>query len=269
MKSSLPIGIFDSGIGGLTVYKQVKRLLPREDVIYFGDTARAPYGPRTPQQIRGFVKEILSFMDVCHVKIAVSACNTITVLGLDGLQGQYPFKILGMSKGTQLAVSASSNKRIGVIGTEVTISSGQHRQEMLALDSEVKVYAKACPKFAALIEKGNLSGSEIETAIIEYLTPLKNEKIDTLVLACTHYPYIETLIKQFMGNQVTIIDPAKETADQVVAAISSAGGLNSDGIGEGKLYFSQQAQQARNIAESIMDTSKCVFTDKHLDHFLA
>ncbi|AJQ26286.1 glutamate racemase [Pelosinus fermentans] len=266
MKSGLPIGIFDSGIGGLSVYSQIKKVLPKEDIIYFGDTAHAPYGTRNPWQIREFVNQMLSFFDRCNLKIAVSACNTITVLGLEEFQKNHDFKIVGMSTGAQQAIAASTNKRIGVIGTEVTIHSGMHHKTLLALKPESKVYAQTCPKFAPLIEQGKLTGIEIEDAITEYLTPLKKEKIDTLLLACTHYPYISELIKEFMGDQVKVIDPAEETANQIRNVLSNAGILNDNGnAGKGRLYFSEQAQQVRRIAENIMDTSRCLFLERNLE----
>lgn len=266
MNSSLPIGIFDSGIGGLSVYSRIKKVLPQEDLIYFGDTARAPYGPRSPQQIQEFVKQILEFLGHCNVKMAVSACNTITVLGLGGVQKDHGFKILGMSMGARQVILASAGKRIGVIGTEVTIASGLHRKKLLALKPDSKVYMQACPKFAPLIEQGKISGIEIKDAIVEYLTPLKKEKIDTLVLACTHYPYIRTLINEFMGERVTIIDPAEETAQQVIGELSSAGMLQQKSSqGTGQLYFSGQAQQARAIAGTIMDTSGLLFLERNLE----
>ncbi|MDF2633236.1 MAG: Glutamate racemase [Pelosinus sp.] len=265
MKGSSPIGIFDSGIGGLTVYLQVKKMLPQEDIIYFGDTARAPYGPREPWKIREFVNQMLSFLDLYNIKLAVSACNTITVLGLESLEKDHDFKILGMSKGAQQAIAASGNKRIGVIGTEVTIHSGQHLKEIVALDPKCKVYTQACPKLAPLIERGDLMGREVKNAIFEYLVPLKKEKIDTLILACTHYPYIRALIEEIMDDKVRIVDPAEETAKQIVAVLHNAGILNKNSdMGVGKLYFSRQAQQAYNIAKNIMDTSGCLFLDANL-----
>lgn len=258
MNNRLPIGIFDSGIGGLTVYKQVKKLLPGEDIIYFGDTARAPYGQRPRQQIRNFVDEILDFMDVCNIKVGISACNTITVLGLDCLQGNHLFPIMGMSRGAQLAIDSSKNKRIGIIGTEFTISSGRHQAEITNLDSQAKVYGKACPKLASLIEKGNLAGIEMREAIFEYLEPLKEEKIDTLLLACTHYPYIKSCIQEFMGHTVAIIDPAEETAQQVCDLLARKGGLNPKDTGVSRLYFSNNAEHALGIANHIIDTSACL-----------
>ncbi len=265
MKSSLPIGIFDSGIGGLSVYSQIKKILPNEDIIYFGDTARAPYGPRYPWEIREFVNQMLSFFDHCNVKIAVSACNTITVLGLEEFQKNHDFKIVGMSTGAQQAIAASTNKRIGVIGTEVTIQSGMHHKTLSALKPESKVYTQACPKFASLIEQGKLTGIEIEDAIAEYLTLFRKEKIDTLLLACTHYPYINGLIKAFMGDQVRVIDPAEDTARQIRNVLSNAEILNDNGkTGKGRLYFSGKAQQVRRIADNIMDTSGCLFLERNL-----
>lgn len=260
MHKNLPIGIFDSGIGGLTVYKELRRLLPEEDIIYFGDTARAPYGSRTKEEIIGFVDEIMRFMSLCSIKVGVVACNTITVLGTDMLSCKYNFELIGNSTGAVSALNASKSKRIGVIATETTIASGKHRADILALDSQAVVYPCACPLFAKLIETGCFEGDELLQVAYQYLSPLKEENIDTLILSCTHYPYITPLLQKVMGEKVVIIDPAVETALQVKNYLANNDGLRkTDGEGSSHLYFSKSPERVQAIASKFFDTTNCEF----------
>ncbi|MGI6092133.1 MAG: glutamate racemase [Veillonellaceae bacterium] len=257
MDCNLPIGVFDSGVGGLTVFKQLRSALPNEDIIYFGDTKRNPYGSRTDGEIIAFIHEILDFMAVNKVKVAVAACNTITVL-LDKLHKQYPFQIIGMSKVAHSAMAASTNKRIGVIATEATIRSGRHLAEFMALSEEVEIFPKACPEFAPLVENENFDGAEVERAAQEYLTPLVKADVDTVVLACTHYPLLTPVIGEVMGK-VKIFDPAEETAQNTKAYLEKENLLKSTGPGYNKLYFSADIERAKRIADRIIDINKCEF----------
>lgn len=257
MYCNLPIGVFDSGVGGLTVFRQLRNALPNEDIIYFGDTKRNPYGPRSEAEIISFVQEILAFMTANKVKLAVAACNTITVL-LDNLQQKYPFGIIGMSKGARSALTCSSNKRIGVIATEATIRSARHIGEIMALGEAVEVFPIACPQFAPLVENENFDGAEVERAAQEYLTPLVKADVDTVVLACTHYPMLTPIISKVMG-EVQIFDPAEETAQNVKEYLEKAELLNLTGQGYSKLYFSADVERAKRIADRIIDINKCEF----------
>jgi glutamate racemase len=259
MHRDLPIGIFDSGIGGLTVYKELRQLLPKENIIYFGDTARAPYGSRTKEEICDFVDEIMQLMSLCSIKVGVVACNTITVLGTAMLSKNYNFELIGNNTGAVPALRDSKSKRIGVIATETTIASGKHRADILALDSRAVVFPRACPLFAQLIEAGSLEGDELRQAAYHYLTPLKEANIDTLILACTHYPYITLLLQEVMGEEVVIIDPAVETARQVQDYLAENNGLKINGEGSSHLYFSNRPEQVRDITGKFFDTTKCEF----------
>lgn len=258
MCCELPIGIFDSGVGGLTVYKQVRKLLPNESVVYFGDTGRAPYGVRPQTQIREFVEEILDFMNNFNIKLGLVACNTITVLGLESF-AKRNFGLIGISLGVESALKASKNKRIGVIGTNVTIHSAKHKNAIVALDEQAQVYAQACPRLAGLIETGDFDSREIKTALNEYLEPLKKAQIDTLLLACTHYPIVYSTISEIMGENVTIIDPAEETARIVYEALVKSQKLSTNNRGWSKMYFSGDIEKAQNIAGCLFDTAECIF----------
>lgn len=255
--SNLPIGVFDSGVGGLTVFRQLRKLMPAENIIYFGDTKRTPYGPRTKNEIQKFTREMLNFMAYNKVKLVVAACNTITV-NLDNLPNEYPFKIIGMSKGAQTALGLTKNNRIGVIATEATIRSGKHVAEIAALSSDVKIFPKACHQFASLAEAGQFSGEVIEQAAVEYLTPLKEANIDTVILACTHYPFLTAVISKVLGP-VTLLDPAAETALEVKTVLEKAQQLNKVGKGYSHLYFSADVDRAKRIASQIININECQF----------
>lgn len=257
MDSSLPIGIFDSGVGGLTVFKQLREKLPHENIIYFGDTKRNPYGTRSDAQIIGFVREILNFMKTNKVKLAVAACNTITVV-LDRLEEKYPFKIIGMSKGIKNALKYSNNKRIGIIATEATIRSNKHKDEFAAFDKSVMVFTKACPQFVSLVEQECFDGDIVDKAAAEYLLPLKQAEADVIVLACTHYPLLKGAISRFLPS-VKVIDPAEETAQEVKLYLKQSALLKTYGPGYNKLYFSKDPERAKRIASRIIDVSQCQF----------
>ena len=257
MASNLPIGVFDSGVGGLTVFRQLRKILPAENIIYFGDSKRNPYGPRSEREILQYVDEILSFMKDNKVKVAVSACNTITFL-LEKLQHTYPFEIVGMSRGVTMALEKTKNKRIGVLATETTIRSGKHVSEFITRNSEMKIFPIACPKFATLVEDEYLDGESVEAAALDYISPLKDAKVDAVILACTHYPMLAPEIKKILG-QAYLVDPAEETAVNVKCFLEKAGLLRVAGEGYSRLCFSADVDKVRRIASKIMDIEDCEF----------
>jgi len=258
MSVKLPIGVFDSGMGGLTVFIQLRKLLPAEDILYFGDTKRTPYGIRTSKEIQNFTREILDFMIRNHVKLAVAACNTITV-NLNNLPQEYPFPIIGMSTGSHTALKLTKNNRIGIIGTDATIRSGKHAEEIRALSNAVKVYPKACHKFASLVEQEKFSGKDINDAAREYLLPLKKTGVDTVILACTHYPLIISVIRNVLGPNVNILDPAEETACNVKKVLGQKGLLANGQNGSNRLCFSADIDRAKRIAARLFDIQQCGF----------
>lgn len=264
MSVEQPIGLFDSSLGGLTVYKEVKKLLPNENYIYFGDTGRSPYGDRSNDELKLFVKQIIEFMAEHQAKAIVIACNTVTSMGLNQLSQEYGIPLIGVSRVPELTVATTKNKKIGVIATEITVRSGLHRDAILAIDPDVQVFYQACPKFTPILNSGDLEGAEARQAIEEYLTPLKAQKVDTLVLACTAFPFLLRGISEFMGENVTIIDPAKETAQQLLACLTHAGQVNQVKRPINQLFFSEpDIEKLRLIAGKIINVDDCTF--RHLD----
>jgi glutamate racemase len=207
-----PIGIFDSGVGGLTVLKEVKKLLPAEDIIYFGDTARVPYGNKSKSTIVKFSTENILFLLKRRVKMVVVACNTSSALALDYLKGVFSIPILGVIEaGVNRALDESTTKRIGVIGTKSTIESQSYQRKILKANKKSFVYARSCPLFVPLVEEGILDGKIANEAISMYLDNFKKQRIDTLILGCTHYPLLKKTIKGFLKN-VSIVDSAQAVA---------------------------------------------------------
>ncbi|QDR79804.1 glutamate racemase [Sporomusa termitida] len=255
-----PIGLFDSSLGGLTVYKEVKKILPNESYIYFGDTGRSPYGSRPESELKIFVKQIIQFMQKNEAKAIIIACNTVTALGLEQLSKEYRIPLIGVSRVPELTASTTRNKRVGVIGTEITVRSGLHKQAILHIDPAIQVFYKACPQFTPILNSGDLAGKEARDAVEEYLTPLKAERIDTLVLGCTAFPFLLPVIRDFMGEGVTIIDPAAETAMQLFRCLKQAGRLHKAENPTNKLLFSEpDIEKIRLIASKIINVDDCRF----------
>jgi glutamate racemase len=263
MSSDAAIGVFDSGIGGLTVIKELTWLMPQENFIYFGDTDRAPYGSRPPAQILDFMHQILRFFTDRRVKMAVYACNTMTAVGLESARAYYPFPLVGMNTGARVALQKTRTKNIGVIATQATIASGKHGKTLKAIDPGVTVYPQACPKFVPLIEQGELDGPRLEAAAHEYLAPLCDAGIDALILGCTHYPFISPLIRRVVGPAVELIDPACETAMDARRCLVKQGILAGPGRGSVRLCFSAGLDQAERLAAGIIGDSLPEF--EHVD----
>ena len=226
--SQAPIGIFDSGVGGLTVAKRIFGLLPEENVIYFGDTARYPYGPRSKEIVRKFSAQNINFLLSQKVKFIVVACNTASALALNDLEEYHEIPMIGVIKpGAFASVKATKNGRIGVIGTLGTISSEAYQKAIHKIDPQKKVYSVACPLFVALAEEGYANKEATNLIALEYLKPLIKRKVDTLVLGCTHYPLLKKIISRTMGKEVELIDSAEETAVEVKKALTREGLLRT------------------------------------------
>ena len=223
-----PIGIFDSGVGGLTVAHAIMERLPHESIIYLGDTARVPYGTKSPDTVIRYAKTCSKILLDRGVKLLVIACNTASAHAIPSLQDEYDIPVLGVvNPGASAAVSVSTGKSIGVIGTEGTIKSNVYTNAIKALAPEAIVYSKACPLFVPLAEEGWTEGSiPLEIAKI-YLEELSKHKIDTLVLGCTHYPLLATIIQQVVGDKVKLVDSALETARSVEETLKAMGQLSS------------------------------------------
>jgi len=212
--SNAPIGLFDSGVGGLTVLRQLQHQLPQESVIYFGDTARLPYGTKTPEQILQYVREILTWMASCGVKLVIMACNTSSALALEQVRCEFDFPILGLIlPGAKTATKVG--KRIGVIATPATVASAAYPEAILEVDTTAQVWQVACPAFVPLIEQDKIHEPATLAIAQDYLAPLIQQRIDTLIYGCTHYPYLEPVLRQLLPSSVQLVDPAKSV---VIAA---------------------------------------------------
>ncbi|SNB47886.1 glutamate racemase [Geobacter sp. DSM 9736] len=210
------IGIFDSGVGGLTVLKEIMKTLPQEDTIYFGDSARFPYGTKSPDTIVRYSHEIAAFLSHRDIKLLVVACNTASAMALESLKQQYDMPIVGVIEpGARRAVTVTRTGRVGVIGTEGTIRSGAYTKAIKRMNPEVEVLTRACPLFVPLAEEGWVDNDVARLTANRYLQGLKEEGVDTLVLGCTHYPLLKGIISEVMGEGVTLVDSAEETARTV------------------------------------------------------
>ena len=211
-KLDRPIGIFDSGVGGLTVLKQIEKVLPSEDGIYFGDTARVPYGNKSKSTIVKFSTENVLFLLKKKVKLVVVACNTSSALALEHLQNIFSMPVLGVIEaGVIKALKVTRKKRVAIIGTRSTIGSGSYEKEILKRDRKVKVYSRSCPLFVPLAEEGMLKGKMVNEVIDMYMCDLKKKGVDTVVLGCTHYPLLKKQIAAYMKDSC-IVDSAREVA---------------------------------------------------------
>lgn len=210
------IGVFDSGIGGLTVAREIFQLLPNESVYYFGDTARVPYGPKSPDTVRRYAREAAAFLLAQDIKLLVIACNTATAHAADTLASELPIPVLGVVEpGARTAAQTTRTGRIGVIGTTGTIKSGAYDLAVRRLVDGARVYAQPCPLFVPLIEEGWLDHEATRLTAKEYLEPLHEVDIDVLILGCTHYPLLAGVIQDTLGPQVALVDSAHETAIEV------------------------------------------------------
>ena len=208
------IGVIDSGVGGLTVAYEIMRQLPKEEIIYVGDTLRCPFGSRPDYEIVQFTKEMIQFLMNKNIKMIVIACNTATAFALEEMKNILPIPIIGVVQpGARTAIQVTENKQIGVIGTEGTIRSNAYEEALQKIHTEIDITSLACPLFVPMVEKGILYGEQAEQVVEETLRPLKTTTdIDTLVLGCTHYPLLETTIQKVMGADVHIISSSEETA---------------------------------------------------------
>jgi glutamate racemase len=240
-----PIGVFDSGVGGLTVVRAILDELPREPVVYFGDTARYPYGPRPLEEIREFAVQIVRHLAEQDVKLVVVACNSATAAALDDVVEAAPVPVVGVIEpAVRAAVRATRNGRVGLIGTEATIASGAYQRAFRHTGTEVETVARACPQFVEFVERGDTTSPALLRVAGGYLSPLKDAGVDTLILGCTHYPLLRGAIHHVMGPSVLLLSSAEETANDVYEALSS-GGLMSDREGPPRHRFESSGDPAR------------------------
>jgi len=265
---NLSIGMFDSGIGGLTVLKEVRKILPNEHIMYLGDTARVPYGNKSPETITKYALESAIFLLTKGIKILVVACNTSSALALGVLQKKLPVPVLGVIEpGAKEAIRHSKNKKIGIIGTKATINSMAYVNAMKRIDPEIEVFSKSCPLFVPIAEEG-LENDKVAIFMAEkYLEELKACSIDTLVMGCTHYPLLEWAIKTVMGDGITIINTGVETAKEVQKTLEEKKILNDSGKGISEYFVTDSPETFREIGNRFLgEKIKRIKTLKSLDY---
>lgn len=223
-----PIGMFDSGLGGLTVARAVIDLLPHEDLIYFGDTDRCPYGPRPADEVRRFALEIMDMLVGHDVKLLVIACNSAASTALQEARHRYDVPVISVIEpGVKAALASTRNRRIGLIGTEATVGSGAYDDAVAVTRANVQLFSQACPRFVEFVESGDTTSDELMSVAEEYLAPLKELEVDTLILGCTHYPLLSGMIQYVMGDNVVLVSSAEVTANEVFAKLKSDDLLNT------------------------------------------
>ena len=252
-----PVGVFDSGVGGLTVAREIMRQIPEERIVYFGDTARVPFGNKSKDTILRYSRQIIRFLRTREVKAIVIACNTASAYALDTVAAESDIPIIGViNAGARTAVQATRNGKIGVIGTEGTIGSGIYTRVMKQLKPDIQVTGKPGPLFVPLVEEGLLHDSVTDEIASRYLSVLKGKYIDTLVLGCTHYPLLRSTLRRLMGEDVVLVNPAYETAIELKQLLEERG-LERDGAeplqGEKYQFFvSDLAEKFTSFATSIL-----------------
>lgn len=257
MHRDAPIGIFDSGIGGLTVAREVMRQIPNEKIVYFGDTARVPYGSKSPETVTRYSEQIVRFLRTFQVKTIVVACNTASACALDTLEKDIDIPIIGVVKpGARVAAQVTKNGRIGVIGTEATVHSRIYSNYIRNVNDKVTIYDKACPLFVPLVEEGLLEDPVTDEIARRYLAELIDIDIDTLILGCTHYPLIRSTLGRIMGDRVTLVNPAYETAKDLKRLLTEMDVLNEETPGLGsdryRFFVSDMAEKFVRFANSII-----------------
>ena len=252
-----PIGVFDSGVGGLTVAREIMRNLPSEKIVYFGDTARVPYGSKSKETIIRYSRQIIRFLQQQQVKAIVVACNTASAFALDAVRDEFDIPIIGVIEpGAKVAAAQTRNKRVGIIGTVGTVGSGIHAEYLKHLDPEITVFGKACPLFVPLVEEGWTKDPVTEEVARRYLADLQKSEIDTLILGCTHYPLLRHMVGEIMGESVTLVNPAYETALELRALLEKEGIANDGDHGAFdnpyEFFVSDTADKFKTFANSIL-----------------
>lgn len=252
-----PIGVFDSGVGGLTVVREIMRQIPNERIVYFGDTARVPYGSKSQDTVTRFSKQIVRFLQTHQVKTIVVACNTASAYALEELEKECDIPIIGVVKpGAKVASEVTRNGKIGVIATEATIGSKIYSKYIQQLNKDVTIYGKACPLFVPLVEEGLWQDPVTDEIAKRYLTELIDIDIDTLILGCTHYPLIRSTVGRIMGENVELVNPAYETARELKKMLAEKGLLSMEapklGDNQYQFFVSDGAEKFKRFANSII-----------------
>lgn len=250
-----PIGVFDSGIGGLTVFKALARRMPEEDLVYFGDTAHVPYGSKSKEAVTRYSLEVARFLDAGGIKTFVVACNTASALALDAIRAAISAPVVGVIEPGARAATAKARARVGIIGTEATIASGAYASAIRREAPKVAVISKACPLFVPLVEEGWWDHRVTEQVAAEYLLPLKKQKIEALILGCTHYPVLKRTIGKVMGKTVALIDSAEQTALETERLLVEKGLRRESGKGRREFYCSDAPERFLRSAKRFLGTT--------------
>lgn len=252
-----PIGVFDSGVGGLTVVKQLMKKLPAEDIVYFGDTARIPYGTKSEEIVRRFALEDSFFLLNKNVKMIVAACNTASAVAIPMLRQVLEIPVTGVIvPGARAAQRDSTGKKIGVIGTAATIRSGSYRRELLKLDAEFQIFSQPCPLFVPLVEEGWIEDEATYLIGRRYLQSLLENGIDTLILGCTHYPLLKNVLQKIVGAQIRLVDSAVETATFVKGQLQkNNSSADPNRLPAHHFYLSDMPYKFQDIAERFLERS--------------
>jgi len=252
--ATLPIGVFDSGVGGLTVVRALRRQLPREDILYVGDTARVPYGVKSPDTVCQYASQITDFLEAQRIKLLIIACNTVAAVAAQTVRQRSTVPVLDVIEaGANAAVASTRRRRIGVIGTLTTIQSKAYDEALNRLDADAEVHGQPCPLFVPLVEEGWLDHPVTRLTAEQYLAPLLSRNIDTLVLGCTHYPLLQPLLQDVVGQNVQLIDSADTTAQRASLLLKSGALLNPGGAaGQLSCYVTDVPQRFQAIGERFL-----------------
>ena len=255
-RKTAPVGVFDSGVGGLTVAREISRQLPNENIVYFGDTARVPYGSKSQNTIIRFSEQIIRFLKTKDVKAIVIACNTASALALDAVRDEFDLPIMGVViPGARAAVEATKNRKVGVVGTDATVQSGMYTKVIHGMAPDITVIEKACPLFVPLVEEGFKEHPVTGEIIGYYLESMRSTDIDAMILGCTHYPLLRSRIREYMGDKIQIVNPAYETAMDLKRLLKEQGMANDGATPQHSrysFYVSDAAEKFRRFANTVM-----------------
>ncbi len=252
--SELQIGVFDSGLGGLTAVRELMQILPGESIVYFGDTARVPYGTRSRDTIQKFAAQDLRFLLEQDLKAVLVACGTVSSVALPELQRMSQVPVIGVVEPTACAAcKATRNGKIGILGTSATVKSGSYQSAIAAIDPKISVTAKSCPLFVPLVENGYLQGQITELAALEYIKPLQDAGVDTVILGCTHYPLLKPVLSELFGPGVTLIDSGREAALELAEVLRQRGQLSENTEGTRRYFVSDEVSNFSHIAGMFLE----------------
>ena len=253
----LPIGVFDSGVGGLSVLKVLQEQFPKENFIYIGDNANNPVGNRSDDEITYLACRIAEALEKQPVKLMVIACNTFTVVALDEVRERVSVPVVGVSQGVKTAINESKSKTIGIMATVATVNSHIHKHVALEVDHEVLVWEQPCPELAGLIEQGHLDDFFVRDVSKEYLEPLLSREIEVVVLGCTHFPFVKPLLEELSAGRIQFVDPAYETSNLVCRILEHKNLYNpQENLGTVKLYFTKDIELGDTLSASFLDTNR-------------